>query len=110
MKEILAILRPNKVNATKEALAEAGFPAFTCMKVQGRGKKPYSYTGELPSGHKIMPKRIFTLIVPEDDAKKAVDVIMKVNYSGKPGDGKVFVLPIGEAYRVSSGEGGADAY
>lgn len=110
MKEVLAILRPNKINATKAALSEAGFPAFTCMKVQGRGKKPYSYTGETSPGHKMMPKRIFTLILPEEDVKRAVDVIMRVNHSGRPGDGKIFVLPVGESCRVRNGEGSADAY
>lgn len=39
MKEVIAIIRQNKVNATKAALAEAGIPSFTCRRVLGRGKK-----------------------------------------------------------------------
>lgn len=38
MKEIMAVIRPNMTNATKDALEAAGFPAYTCTKVRGRGK------------------------------------------------------------------------
>jgi len=56
MKEVMAIIRQNKVNKTKEALVAEGFPAFTCLKVLGRGKKSIDLsliqnivdTGEFP--------------------------------------------------------------
>jgi nitrogen regulatory protein PII 2 len=121
MKEIMAIVRLNKVNATKEALASAGFPAFTCRKVMGRGKKfvdpslvqTIMETGELPvspvgeyltEGSRLIPKRYFTIIVPDECVKKVVDTIIEVNSTGNFGDGKIFVLPIDEAYRVRNGE------
>ena len=80
MKEIMAFLRVNKVNATKTALAENGFPAFTCRPVLGRGKAAADPSllriviseGELPMdsvGESIsyagcfFAKRFFTLIV-----------------------------------------------
>jgi nitrogen regulatory protein PII 2 len=44
MKEIIAIIRPNKVNATKKLLVENGFPAFTCRACLGRGKKMWTPT------------------------------------------------------------------
>lgn len=120
MKEIMAIVRLNKVNATKEALAEAGFPAFTCRKVMGRGKKgidpvllstileegalPLSPMGEnLTESLRLIPKRVFTLIVPNEQISTIVKAIMEVNSTGNPGDGKIFVLPIGESYRVRDG-------
>lgn len=121
MKEIMAIVRLNKVNATKNALAEAGFPAFTCRKVMGRGKKvldlslvqtildsdemPTSPIGEFISEtSRLIPKRYFTLIVPDDKVKELVEVIMDVNSTGNPGDGKIFVLPVIESYRVRDGQ------
>lgn len=121
MKEIMAIVRLNKVNVTKEALASAGFPAFTCRKVMGRGKKfvdpslvqTIMETGELPvspvgeyltEGSRLIPKRYFTIIVPDECVKKVVDTIIEVNSTGNFGDGKIFVLPIDEAYRVRNGE------
>lgn len=112
MKEIFAIIRPNKVNDTKEALANSGFPAYTCVKVRGRGKKPYNFAGsfDLSVRHRLLPKRAFMLTVSDEDAQRAVDIIMEVNSTGIPGDGRVFVLPLEESYQVRNGEGGADAY
>ncbi len=121
MKEVMAIVRLNKVNTTKEALASAGFPAFTCRKVLGRGQKfvdpslvqNIMETGELPmspvgeyltEGSRLIPKRVFTLLVPCNDVEKVVNTIMDANSTGNPGDGKIFVLPVDEAYRVRNGE------
>ncbi len=127
MKEVMAIVRQNKVNVTKEALATAGIPAFTCRKVLGRGKKLIDMTllrsivdsGEIPateSGEylsettRLISKRVFTLIVEDADVEKAVNTIMDVNSTGNPGDGKIFVLPISESFRVRNGESTTEAY
>lgn len=121
MKEIMAIVRLNKVNATKNALADAGFPAFTCRKVMGRGKKaidlalvktiidseelPVSPIGEFISeSSRLIPKRYFTLIVPDEKVDELVQVIMDVNSTNNPGDGKIFVIPMMESYRVRDGQ------
>lgn len=121
MKEIMAIVRLNKVNATKNALADAGFPAFTCRKIMGRGKKaidlalvktiidseelPVSPIGEFISeSSRLIPKRYFTLMVPDDKVDELVQVIMEVNSTGNPGDGKIFVIPMMESYRVRDGQ------
>ncbi len=127
MKEVMAIVRQNKVNVTKEALAEAGIPAFTCRKVLGRGKKLIDMTllrsivdsGELPvspqgeylsESHRLISKRVFTMIVKDEDVELAVNTLMDVNSTGNPGDGKIFILPIQETYRVRDGEQTTDAY
>lgn len=127
MKEVMAIVRQNKVNVTKEALAEAGIPAFTCRRVLGRGKKLVDMSlvsyfvdgGEVPSSptveyltesHRLIPKRVFTMIVDDDEVEKAINAIMEVNSTGNPGDGKIFVLPIYESYRVRNGETTTEAY
>lgn len=127
MKEVMAIVRQNKVNVTKEALASAGIPAFTCRKVLGRGKKLIDMTllrsivdaGEIPateSGEylsettRLISKRVFTMIVEDADVEKAVNAIMDVNSTGNPGDGKIFILPISESYRVRNGETTTEAY
>lgn len=127
MKEIMAIIRPNKVNATKTALAGAGFPSFTCQVALGRGKKLMDRSlasaivgeGELPADSigetlseplRLISKRYFTLIVEEEDVDAVVKLICEVNCTSSPGDGKIFVLPINESYRVRNGERAADAY
>ncbi len=126
MKEIIAIIRMNKVNQTKSSLALEGFPAFTCLRVFGRGKKEVKYEvidelsvvrGEVhpmiaeaaSEGHRLLPKRMISVTVPDADAEKVIKAIIAVNKTGHPGDGKIFVLPMGEAYRVRTGETGDQA-
>lgn len=127
MKEVMAIVRQNKVNVTKEALADSGIPAFTCRKVLGRGKKLIDMTllrsivdsGEIPVNaqgeylsetNRLISKRVFTMIVEDEDVDKVVSTIMDVNSTGNPGDGKIFILPIYENYRVRNGELTNEAY
>jgi nitrogen regulatory protein PII 2 len=127
MKEVMAIVRQNKVNATKEALAEVGIPAFTCRKVLGRGKKLVDMSlvdtlveaGEIPAtpvgeylseATRLISKRVFTLIVEDTEVDKVVSTIIDVNSTGNPGDGKIFVLPIYENYKVRNGEATIEAY
>ncbi len=125
MKEILAIIRMNKINATKEALVEAGFPAFTACKVAGRGKRPLDQqmveamvqdpevsTEVLPLlalGPRLLPKRMISLVVPDELVGKVVDKLIQVNRTGNPGDGKIFVLPISDVARVRTGQTGEAA-
>ncbi|MDR2295833.1 MAG: P-II family nitrogen regulator [Clostridiales Family XIII bacterium] len=127
MKEVMCFIRANKVNVTKRALAENGFPAFTCRKCLGRGKRsidpdllravlavgelPLSPVGEnLTEATRLIAKRFFTLVVEDGDADKAVETVIAANQTGNPGDGRVFVLPVLEAYTVRNGEASAEAY
>ncbi len=121
MKEVMAIIRTNKVNATKEALGNAGFPSFMCRKCMGRGKKcldpsllqyvmeagelPVSNVGEsFTEGARLISKRFFTLIVEDEQVELAVKTIIDANQTGNPGDGRIFVLPVLETYKVRTGE------
>jgi len=123
MKEVMAIIRMNKINETKRALSEGGFSSITCRKVFGRGKKKVNYTliEELIDGkpladnkviesiseaHRLIPKRLLTMIVKDDEVKKVVDIIIETNKTGHMGDGKIFVMPVEETLRVRTGETG----
>lgn len=126
MKEIMAFIRLNMIGPTKEALSKAGFPSFFCRKCLGRGRKsldinalrlvidsemqiPASLYGEaLTESARLIPKRLFTLVVNDGDVKKAVDTIVKANQTGNPGDGKIFVLPVLETYKVHTAESSQD--
>lgn len=117
MKEVLAVIRMNKMNQTKAALAEAGVASFTARKVMGRGKGKVDYLllrgaeegheeaiTQLGPGPKLIPKRLLTIVVPDKLVPLIVKTIIDVNQTGGPGDGKVFVMPAREAYRVRTGE------
>lgn len=122
MKEIIAVIRMNMVNKTKDALADAGFPAFYALEAQGRGKGLVN--AALLKGAKegiveaaellgekgrLYPKRIFTLVVHDDQVEDAVQTIIEANQTGKPGDGKIFVLPTLDSARVRTRERGRKA-
>jgi nitrogen regulatory protein PII 2 len=61
---------------------------------------------QLGQSQRLIPKRWLTIVAPDRLIKKIVDTIIEVNRTGKPGDGKIFVLPISEVYRVRTGESG----
>ncbi len=120
MKEIMAIIRPKKVSKTKEVLDSLGFPAMNAVRVMGRGKQKAILNEvsfeinkpellEMEGSMRYIPKRMISLVVPDEDASLVVEAIMKVNHTGQIGDGKVFVCPIEEALRVRTMETGDDA-
>lgn len=121
MKEVMAIIRMNMVNVTKTALANAGYPAFFCQKCLGRGKKgvdmriaqtilesdaPMESTiGEhLSEYHRLIAKRLFTLIVDDAQVEDVVKIIIETNQTGNPGDGRIFIIPIPETYNIRTGQ------
>ena len=119
MKEVLAVIRMNKMNETKRALADAGISSLTARKVIGRGKGKVDYLllqgaqegydeaiNQLGPGPKLIPKRMLTIVVPDDRADLVVRTIIRVNKTGSPGDGKIFVAPVTDAVRVRTGETG----
>lgn len=120
MKEIMAIIRPKKVSRTKEVLDSLGFPAMNAIRVMGRGKQKAILNEvsfeisepellEMEGSMSYIPKRMISLVVPDDDVSLVVEAIMKVNHTGQIGDGKVFVCPIEEAIRVRTKEKGNEA-
>ncbi|KJS11412.1 MAG: nitrogen fixation protein [Peptococcaceae bacterium BRH_c8a] len=122
MKEIIAIIRMNKVNPTKKALADIGVCGLHAMKVMGRGKIHVDLsvlheigateeiagivTDSLSKGSRLIPKRLLTILVQDNEVEKVVSTITSVNKEGNKGDGKIFICPILDAARVRTGERG----
>lgn len=123
MKEIISVIRINKVNETKKALIDAGIPAFTATgRVMGRGKGQVHFDilkgaeaghpeaiAQLGGAPRLVAKRILTIVVPDELCSMAIDTIIKTNQTGNPGDGKIFVTPIVETVRIRTGEAGDEA-
>jgi nitrogen regulatory protein PII 2 len=120
MKEVMAVIRMNKINQTKRALADAGITSFTATgSVVGRGKGLVDFRimqgaekGQpeaialLGEGPILVSKRLLLIIVPDDLVQKAVETIISANQTGNSGDGKIFVMPIMDAIKVRTGESG----
>lgn len=121
MKEIIAIIRANKIQKTKEALADAGFPSLTANRIMGRGKQKglqmefypplTAKPDDTDKGHKIsfIPKRMISMVVPDENVENLVQIIIQSNQTGNIGDGRIFICPINEAIRVRTGEKGDKA-
>jgi nitrogen regulatory protein PII 2 len=122
MKEVIAVVRINMMNQTKQALTDCGVDAFFAHEAHGRGKgfvNPQILEGAergyeeaaalLGEKGKLYPKRLLTAVVEESMVSCVVDTIINTNQTGMPGDGKVFVLPMTDAVRVRTGETGEKA-
>lgn len=122
MKEVLAVIRMNKMNETKRALADAGVASMTARKVIGRGQGKVDYLllkgaeegyeeaiNQLSPGPKLIPKRMLTMVVPDGKVELVVKTVIEVNKTGAPGDGKIFIMPVSDAIRVRTAEVGDDA-
>ncbi len=117
MKEVIAIIRMNKIQATKDVLAEAGYTCLTATLVYGRGKQKGLYIHPMgnvePDDKKaairFIPKRMLNIVVDDESVPKVVELITQVNRTGMVGDGRLFVCPITDAVRIRTGERGDDA-
>ena len=139
MKEIVAIIRDERVEATKSALERAGVSGITYVPVIGRGTQrgrirttdnDYTILREVgiylmqqrgmisetdapklmtPVEREIelgfLPKRMLFMVV-DDETAPIVSEIIRLNKSGRKGDGKIFVCPVDDALRISTGERG----
>lgn len=119
MKEVMAIVRMNKINQTKKALSAAGITSLHAKDCLGRGKglvevnllqgaeKVYEEAMAKDGGEgRLFPKRMVSIVVPDKLVKKVVDTIIAANKTGKSGDGKIFIMPVLDSIRIRTGETG----
>ena len=106
MKEIVAMLRPERWQATRDALGEQGIYEALQHRVLGRGRqRGLRYlrpnTNGVVRGMDFLSKRMAVWIVADEDADKVVSTIVQANAGGNYGDGKIFVCPLGDESSVS---------
>ncbi len=111
MKKIEAIIKPFKLDEVKEALQEVGLQGITVIEAKGFGRQK-GHT-ELYRGAEyvvdFLPKVKIELVIPDDMLDRAVEAIQQAAYTGRIGDGKIFISNIEEAIRVRTGEKGNEA-
>ena len=111
MKKIEAVIKPFKLDEVKTALSAIGIAGMTITEVKGFGRQ---------RGHKevyrgaeyqvdLVPKIHLGIVVDDSQAGRVVDAICKAAYTGKIGDGKIFVSSLEQAVRIRTGETGPDA-
>lgn len=111
MKKIEAVIKPFKLDDVREALSEIGISGMTISEVKGFGRQR-GHT-EIYRGAEyavdFLPKVKIELVLRDDLAAQAVEVMAQAARSGKIGDGKIFILPCEEVVRIRTGETGEQA-
>ena len=111
MKKVEAIIKPFKLDEVKEALSSLGVQGLTVTEVKGFGRQK-GHT-ELYRGAEyvvdFLPKIKLEVVVEDAAADGVVDAIVEAAHPGRIGDGKIFILPLGEAIRIRTRERGSEA-
>jgi nitrogen regulatory protein PII len=106
MKLIKTIVRPNKVDEVKDALAKLNISGMTVTEVRGHGKQKGHtaiYRGK-EYNVSLLPKMEIEIVVSDAIVDEAIKAIIEAARTGEIGDGRVFVLPVLESYRIRTGE------
>ena len=111
MKRVEAVVRPNKLDEVKNALAEIGVQGMTVLEVRGFGRtggKREVYHG---SAYVVdfVPKIKIEIVVPDEQVHAVIDVVERTAKTGRIGDGKIFISDITDVVRIRTGETGAAA-
>jgi nitrogen regulatory protein P-II 1 len=108
VQKIEAIIKPFRLDDVKEALGEVGVQGMTVTEVKGFGRQK-GHT-ELYRGAEyvvdFIPKLKIEIVVSDEIAERAVEAIVQAARSGRIGDGKIFISPVGDAVRIRTGERG----
>ncbi|MCG8643254.1 MAG: P-II family nitrogen regulator [Desulfobacterales bacterium] len=119
MKEVMAVIRLNRINRTKRALIDIGASSMTACEALGRGKGLIDMTllkgaeqgyeeaiAQLGQTGRLFPKRAISIVVPDKLVTQTVETIISANQTGKSGDGVVWVMPVMDSLSVRTGENG----
>jgi nitrogen regulatory protein PII len=106
MKLIKSIVRPNKVDDVRNALEKLQISGMTVTEVRGHGKQKGHtaiYRGQ-EYNVSLLPKMEIEVVVAEAIVDAAVKAIAEAARTGEIGDGRIFVIPVGESYKIRTGE------
>jgi nitrogen regulatory protein P-II 2 len=111
MKMIMAVIKPFKLDEVREALTTLGIQGLTVSEVKGFGRQKGQteiYRGAEYSVS-FLPKVKIEVVVTDDLTETVVEAIQKSANTGRIGDGKIFVMDVGQAVRIRTGETNSDA-
>ena len=106
MKMVLAFIKPHKIDEVKTALSEVGVQGMSVSEIKGFGRTKGKAEVFRGSAYQVdfVPKLRIEVVVTEQQVHPVLDALERSAKTGKIGDGKVFVLPVDEAYRIRTDE------
>jgi nitrogen regulatory protein PII len=110
MKMVIAYIRHEAFEPIRTDLLNLGFPSLSITEVKGSGRQKgitEHYRGAELTNY-LRPKIKLECVVADRDVQTIVDAILKHARTGSIGDGKVFLMPVEEAYRIRTGESGEE--
>ena len=110
MKMVVAYIRHEAFEPIRTELLDLGFPSLSITEVKGSGRQKgitEKYRGAEVTNY-LRPKIKVECVVADKDVQTIVDTVLKHARSGSIGDGKIFVMPVEEAYRIRTGESGEE--
>ena len=110
MRMVVAYIRHEAFEPIRTELLDLGFPSLSITEVKGSGRQKgitEKYRGAEVTNY-LRPKIKIECVVADRDVQTIVDTVLKHARSGSIGDGKIFVMPVEEAYRIRTGESGED--
>ena len=108
MVKVEALIRPQKLDEVKAALADIGIKGMTVTEVRGSGKQKgftQHYRGAEYTVNLIQKVKL-EIVVPDSEARDVAEAIAKAAHTGEIGDGKIFLIPVTEAIRIRTHEEG----
>ena len=111
MKKIEAIIRPEKLDAIRQALEEAGYPGITITEIEGHGKQKGTVQQWRGEQYKLdfLPKVKVEIVCLNQDMEKILGALQEAAFTGGVGDGKIFVYEVTEVVRLRTKERGEKA-
>ena len=106
MMKVEGVIRPERLDQVKKALEEKGFVGMTVSEVTGRGEQKgikLQFRGRTMDVD-LLPKVRIELIVKDEVVDELIETISAAARTGKPGDGRIFVIPVARSIRVRTGE------
>jgi nitrogen regulatory protein P-II 1 len=110
MKMIVAYIRHESFEPIRTELLALGFPSLSITEVKGSGRQKgitEHYRGATVTNY-LRPKIKVECVVADRDVQTIVDTVLKHARTGSIGDGKLFVMPVEDAYRIRTGETGEE--
>jgi nitrogen regulatory protein P-II 1 len=111
MKQVIAVIKPFKMDDVREALADIGITGMTVTEVKGFGRQKGHTELYRGAEYKVdfLPKMKLELVVNDEDVDRCIEAISQTAHTGKIGDGKIFVRSVERVIRIRTGEENEEA-